>query len=113
MLNRNDLELIHEVLEEAVQLPGFVDTTSSGGCTFTEEQAYLTEMRQVMRKVHNELITITSLERIELLEAYMTDLRKSVHGLTHTMYLIGKPGGDSRCPVCRNRLIDEPGEIRT
>lgn len=113
MLNRNDLDLMYQVLEVAVQTPGFVDTTSSGGCTFEEEQAYLTEMRQLLDRIRAELRGQTSLERIELLEAYVADLRKSVHGLTHTMYLIGKPGGDSRCPVCRNRLIDEPGEMRT
>lgn len=49
--------------------------------------------------------------RIEQLEVYVGDLRRSVHGMNHTMYLLGKPGGNTRCTVCGNLLTGEPGWI--
>ena len=113
MLNRNDLDLIHEVLEIAVQTPGFVDTTSSGACTLEEERLYRMEMEQLMHKVTAELKEDITLERIELLEAYVADMRKTMHVMTHTVYLLSVPDGTTRCIACGERFADKPGEMKT
>ena len=113
MLNRNDLDLIHQVLEIAVQTPGFIDTTSSGACNPEEERLLKLEMEQLMRKVSAELKEDITLERIENLEAYVTDIRRTMHVMTHTVYLLGMEGGTSRCLACGERFADKPGEMRT